>query len=184
MPIPPGRYTLGPGDATLTVRTGRAGAAAKAGHDLRIEVVSWSATLAVGESPAATTLELTANPRSLRVREGTGGLQPLGDDDRAEIERTIGTKVLGSDPIEFRSTRVAPAADGALHVEGDLALAGRRRPIAFDLDAGDRLTATATLRQTDFGIKPYSALFGALKVRDEVEVAVEGVLPAAAHRPT
>ena len=33
--------TLGPGDGTLTVRTGRSGAAAKAGHDLVLEVTSW-----------------------------------------------------------------------------------------------------------------------------------------------
>ena len=37
--------TLGPADGTLTVRTERIGAAAKAGHDLLIEVDSWEATL-------------------------------------------------------------------------------------------------------------------------------------------
>ena len=36
---------LGPENGTLTVRTGRGGAAAKAGHDLVIEVERWSATL-------------------------------------------------------------------------------------------------------------------------------------------
>jgi hypothetical protein len=33
------------------------------------------------------------------------------------------------------------------------------------------------VRQSDWGIKPYSALFGALKVRDEVEVSLDGTLP-------
>jgi hypothetical protein len=32
---------------------------------------------------------------------------------------------------------------------------------------------SAVVKQTDWGIKPYSALFGTLKVADEVEVAVE-----------
>ena len=32
------------------------------------------------------------------------------------------------------------------------------------------LSASATLKQTDWGMKPYSALFGALKVADEVEI--------------
>ena len=41
MPIPPGHYTIGPGDGTLTVRTGKSGAASKAGHNLVIEVTSW-----------------------------------------------------------------------------------------------------------------------------------------------
>jgi hypothetical protein len=34
------------------------------------------------------------------------------------------------------------------------------------------------LKQSDWGIKPYSTLFGALKVVDEVEVALEASLPA------
>jgi polyisoprenoid-binding protein YceI len=179
MPIPPGRYTLGPGDATLTVRTARAGAAAKAGHDLRIEVTSWRATLDVGDGPAETEMALTADPRSLRVREGTGGIHALGDDDRASIEKTIDDEVLGSGQIEFRSRRVAAGPGEALSVEGDLALAGARHPVAFDLTAGTdgSISGRARVRQTDFGIKPYSALFGTLKVRDEVDVEIDGTLP-------
>ena len=36
-----------------------------------------------------------------------------------------------------------------------------------------------TSRRTDFGMKPYSALFGTLKVADVVEVAVDARVPAA-----
>jgi polyisoprenoid-binding protein YceI len=180
MPIPTGRHTLGPKDGKLTVRTGRTGAASKAGHDLLIEVTSWQATLDLeGGEPA---VALTADARSLRVREGTGGMSALDDDDRANIAQTIDDEVLKGGAIEFRSSRVEPSADGAaLRVEGDLDLLGTRRPVAFDLTAGDdgRLTGRARLRQTDFGLKPYSALFGTLKVADEVEVAVEARLPAA-----
>jgi polyisoprenoid-binding protein YceI len=179
MGIAPGHYTLGPGDATLTVRTGKAGAASKAGHNLRIEVTSWRATLDVAEDPAETALALTADPRSLRVREGSGGMQALGDDDKASIEETIDGEVLDGAAIEFRSRRVAPGAGGALSVEGDLDLAGKRHPVAFDLDTRDdgRLTGSARIRQTDWGIKPYSALFGTLKVVDEVDVEIDGTLP-------
>jgi polyisoprenoid-binding protein YceI len=181
MAIAPGRYTLGPHDATLTVRTGKAGAASKAGHNLRIEVTSWRATLDVGAAPAATELALTADPRSLRVREGTGGMQSLGDDDKASIERTIDDEVLEGGAIAFRSRRVEPGPNGALSVEGDLDLAGSSHPVAFDLTAGDdgRLTGRTRIRQTDWGIKPYSALFGTLKVVDEVDVEIDGTLPAA-----
>ena len=179
MPIPPGRYTLGPEDATLTVRTAKAGAASKAGHNLRIEVTSWRATLAVGDEPAQTEMALTADPRSLRVREGTGGMQKLGDEDKASIEQTIDEEVLEGSAIEFRSRRVAPGPDGALSVEGDLDLAGSSRTVAFDLTAGPdgRLTGRARIRQTDWGMKPYSTLFGTLKVVDEVEVEIDGTLP-------
>jgi len=164
---------FGPDNATLTVRTSRTGAAAKAGHDLLIEVTSWSATFDIAAEPQ---LALSADSRSLRVREGTGGMQPLDDDDRAGIEQTIDEEVLRGTPIEFRSSRVGDGADGGpVTVEGELELAGQRRPLSFELAAGEdgRLTATATVTQSEWGMKPYSALFGTLKVADDVEVAVE-----------
>ena len=181
MPIPPGHYSLGPDEATLTVRTRKAGAASKAGHNLRIEVTSWSATIDVAGAPEEAAMALTADPRSLRVREGTGGMQALGDDDKANIEQTIDDEVLNGAAIEFRSRTVRPGAGDALHVEGELELAGARHPVAFELTAReDRLSGSARIRQTDWGIKPYSALFGALKVVDEVDVEIDGRLPAPA----
>lgn len=62
---------------------------------------------------------------------------------------------------------------------GDLELLGTRRPLTFELHASDdgHLTATATVKQTDWGIKPYSALFGTLKVVDEIQVSLDGRLP-------
>src|SRR4051812_26292441 len=151
MPIPPGRYILGPDDATLTVRTRKAGAASKAGHNLRIEVTSWRATVDVADDPARTAMALTADARSLRVREDTGGIQALGDDDKANIEHTIDDEVLAGTAIEFRSRRVAPGPNGTLRVEGDLDLAGASRPVAFALTAGDdgRLSGSARIKQTD-----------------------------------
>ena len=38
------------------------------------------------------------------------------------------------------------------------------------------MTGSATVKQTEFGMKPYSALFGALKVADEVTVAIDAKL--------
>jgi polyisoprenoid-binding protein YceI len=173
VPIEPGRHTLGPENATLTVETKRTGAASKAGHDLVIEVTSWAATLDIDADPAIT---LAADSGSLRVREGTGGIQALGDDDKAGIEQTIDEEVLKGTAIEFRSSLVELAPEGT-RVHGELELAGRRNPITFELVSGDeRLTGRATLKQSDWGIKPYSALFGTLKVADEVEVAIEARL--------
>ena len=51
MTIQAGTYKLGPDNASLVVETGRTGAAAKAGHDLTIDVTSWEATLEIGGSP-------------------------------------------------------------------------------------------------------------------------------------
>lgn len=171
-------HELGPESATLLVRTGRRGAAAKAGHDLVIEVASWEARLELGPRVS---LSLDADPSSLRVREGTGGVQALGDDDKAEIEKTIVEEVLEGHPIEFRSTEVEAGDDGRhWRVRGALKLAGAEHPVELELGLGEggTLRGAATLKQSDWAMKPYSALFGALKVADEVEVEVEATLPA------
>ncbi len=175
MSIQAGTHKLGPENGTLSVRTGRTGAAAKAGHDLLIHVTAWQATLEVGEDPAQTSIVLDADAASLRVREGTGGMQALGDDDKASIQQTIDDDVLQRQVIEFRSTAVHIADDSRLSVQGELTLVGRTGPIAFDLTVGadGKLSGSAVVKQTDWGITPHSALFGALKVVDEVEVEIE-----------
>jgi polyisoprenoid-binding protein YceI len=181
MPIQTGTHKLGPSNGTLSVKTGRTGAAAKAGHNLVIEVTSWEATLEVGEDPSQTSVSLDADATSLRVREGTGGIQALGDDDKASIQQTIDDDVLKRQDISFRSTTVRPAADGnRISVDGELKLRGKTQPVAFDLLAGDdgKLSGSAVVKQTAWGIKPYSTLFGALKVADEVEVEVDASLPS------
>ena len=180
MPIPPGTHRLGPDDATLSVRTGRGGAAAKAGHDLTLHVTSWEGTLTLGEGSAETSVELAADATSMRVREATGGVQALGDDDRANIEKTIDDEVLRRQDITFRSTK-AEGDGGTITLTGDLTIVRKTQPITFELAIGDdgALAATAVVKQTAWGMKPYSALFGALKVKDEVQVVLEGQLPKA-----
>jgi hypothetical protein len=176
MSIASGRYTFGPEGGELLVHTGRTGGAAKAGHDLVLEVTSWSGTLELGEEPSRSSISLSADGGSLRVREGRGGLTKLDEDDKAGIAQTIDEEVLTGGTIEFRSTAVEPGPDrGRLHVQGELELQAATAPVEFELAIADdgRLTGTATIKQSDWGIKPYSALFGALKVADAVTVTVD-----------
>ena len=163
---------FGPDNARLTIRTTRQGAAAKAGHDLLIEVGSWEATLDPDGQPALT---LTADSRSLSVLEGTGGVKPLSTKDKSSIRQTIDDDVLKGCAIEFRSSEVQSTPAG-LTVRGELSLNGREGPAAFDLAVGDdgRVTGRAKVTQTAFGMKPYTALFGALKLADDVHVEIDG----------
>lgn len=178
MTLEAGIHKFGPDNATLAIRTKRGGAAAKAGHDLLIHVTSWQATLHLGAEAAESSLALDADGSSLRVQEGTGGLQSLGEDDKASIRKTIDDEVLKRTDIRFRSTEVE-AADGRMKLQGELELMGAAHPIAFELTDDDgRLTGSATVKQSEWGIKPYSALFGALKVLDDVEVSIDAPLPA------
>ncbi len=176
MSIPAGSHQLGPANGTLSVRTGRTGAAAKAGHNLLIHVTAWQATIEVGEDAADISIVLDVDATSLRVVEGTGGMQALGDDDKASIEQTIDDDVLERQDITFRSTAVDSVDDGStLSVQGDLTLVGTTCPIAFEVTLSDdgRLSGSVVVKQTGWGITPYSTLFGALKVVDEVEVAID-----------
>ena len=177
MSIGPGKYIAGSDTGTLTIRTGRSGAAARAGHDLVIEVTAWQATLELAEDPAASRLELSADSGSFAVRDGTGGIQTLDRDDKAAVKQTIDDEILKGTAIAFRSARVEPDGNG-VSVRGELELLGRREPLSFELALGDdgRVSGSATLRQTEWGIKPYSALFGTLRVADAIEVTVDAAL--------
>jgi polyisoprenoid-binding protein YceI len=179
MAIASGRHTLGPDTGSLRVKTYREGVAAKVGHDLVIEVAAWSATVESG--PDALTIELTADPTSLRVLTGERGVKPLSDKDRDEIRKNIDGKVLHGRPIAFRATTVQPpAGDGALVVDGELTLAGSTQNVSarLDLQQDGQLTGTIPLVQSRWGIKPYRGLMGALKVRDDVEIVIDARLPS------
>jgi polyisoprenoid-binding protein YceI len=166
----PGVHRLGPDNATLSVHTKRGGAAAKAGHDLELHVTRWEATLDLD----AGTAELTADATSLRVEKGEGGMQKLGDEDKDNIRLTIDSDVLQKRNIAFRSAEVVASGEGRWRVAGDLELAGQTQPVTFDLLVdGDAVSGSATVTQTRWGMKPFSALFGTLKVLDEVEVRLQ-----------
>jgi hypothetical protein len=168
------RLMPGPGDGTIRVHTYREGAAQKLGHDLILDVTQWSAQVDVGDDGAVASLAFEADPRSLEVLEGLHGLKPLSDKDRAEIRKNIDAKVLGGAPISFRSDSVEQ--DGVrLAVSGKLTVAGQTRPASYSLELSPdhRLTGTLSLTQSEFGIKPFRGLMGALKVRDDVEVVLD-----------
>jgi polyisoprenoid-binding protein YceI len=153
--------------------------AQKVGHDLIIDVERWEATAEVGEDGALSAVRVDADPRSLRVREGLRGVKPLTDKDRAGIRKTIDEKVLRGQPIVFRSS-VVELADGALTVRGELDLAGTTRSTSFELGmaADGRIGGTLPVTQSEWGIKPYRGLMGALKVRDTIEVVIDVAVPS------
>ncbi|MHB1533325.1 MAG: YceI family protein [Acidimicrobiales bacterium] len=184
-------FEIGPAQGTLSIRTSRAGMASKIGHDLRIEVTQWEATVTtVADEPAKTSVRVVADSRSLKVKEGTGGAKALSDSDRREIEKTTHEKMLKTDKhseIIFESTAVSgfsgPGSPSAATVEGQLTILGTSKPVRLDVrvdpsGGGYRVTGGGTIRQTDWGIKPYSAFMGALKVKDEVEIEFDVTIPA------
>src|SRR5258706_6832026 len=95
MDISDGIYTLGPESGQLLIKTSRTGLGAKAGHDLTIEVTRWQADVTLDSADAAkSSVNVEVDADSLEVREGSGGVKPLTDSHRPEIQKTIPEKIL------------------------------------------------------------------------------------------
>jgi polyisoprenoid-binding protein YceI len=175
MSIQEGTHKIGPENGTLTIKTGREGAAAKAGHDLTLEATSWEGTLELGDNPS---VKLTIDPASIEVREGQGGAKPLDEGDKDDIKKSMTKDILGSHQISFESSDVQ-VDNGSMKVSGNLSVAGNSDSIDVPLTVGDDGTVQCSVKlsQSQFGIKQFKALMGALKVKDTVEVQIEAKLP-------
>src|SRR6266540_5870018 len=133
-----GVQKIGPWNGHLGRRTFREGVAARAGHDLVIEVTRWEGTITIPGAPnSQPRLAVEVDLRSLKVREGHGGAKPLTDSDRREIEKTSAKLLRTGDHPQafFASTTVQVEGDQAT-VDGELRLLGATHPL--------RLTAQAT----------------------------------------
>jgi polyisoprenoid-binding protein YceI len=169
-------WSLDASEGELLVRTGITGRAAKMGHRLTITMKSWHATVRWTDGrPVAA--ELTVDVDSLQVSHGEGGLMALAGPEKA-LARSHALKSLdaGRFPrIRYQVDDIEQSGDG-YRLGGTLEIHGnsRRREVDLrvkDLGEGWRMSCEADVRQTEFGVKPYSTLMGAMKVVDTVTVA-------------
>ncbi len=171
-----------PEHGTLTLHTGVAGAAARMGHNLVIVIDDWAMSVELaGADPTALTLR--ADLTSLRVASGSGGVKPLSDGDRGAIRDNALQSLHGDQHPEVTFVAEGLTREGSdLHASGTLSINGTSRPLtataAIEESAG-QVTARCTVpvRQSDFGVHPYSAMMGQLKVADEVRVALTATVP-------
>jgi polyisoprenoid-binding protein YceI len=179
-------YRLGPESGRLLVHTTRTGLGAKAGHDLTIEVTRWHGH-ATGDPavPANSSVTIQVDAESFQVRQGTGGVKPLTDADRAEITKTL-KQVLHTaqhPTITVRSRQVDGSA-GSFTFDGELTIMGITRPVTVRGGVTDgRILGGASVVQTRWGIRPYSAFFGALRLRDEVKATLTWPSPQTIDGP-
>jgi polyisoprenoid-binding protein YceI len=187
MAVPTGRYRLGTeSGGRIVLHTYRDGLAATAGHDLIIELPRWTGGLTVDDNGTVQSLEAHIDVGALIIREGTGGIKPLTDRDRREIAATA-RRLLATDRYPeavFTATGFGASGDSGV-IEGNFSLRGETRPLRLQVSqsAGGTYRATGTVIQSAYGIKPYTGFFGALKVRDTVDIEVadiqlEAMVPA------
>lgn len=181
-------YQLGPANGQLVLRTYREGMAAKIGHDLTLTVAHWNATVTAPDDaapdsgvPDGLTLEATIDTTSLSVTAATGGVKPLSDRDRKDIVGNARKAMNAArhPQAAFRTTRTTPTSAGAT-LDGILRLNGVENPVQLTVTRKDGASyrAAGQITQTAFGVKPYSAFFGALTLRDTVDVEITIELPA------
>lgn len=169
-----GDTALGPANGQINFRTGREGMASKVGHDLVLGLPNWSGRLiADSDNPAYARLEVTAELASLTVLEGTGGVKELSSGDKADITKNA-LKLLEVDKhptAKFVAERAAPNSP----LEGSLTLCGKTAPLKLDVTStGDSSwRATGSLAQSAFGIKPFKAMLGALRLADVVTLEID-----------
>lgn len=169
-------WTLTAADGELLVHTGVTGRAARMGHRLTIAMRRWRAAVrwTDGEPTAA---EIVVDVQSLDVLRGEGGVTPLSGPEKTLV-RSNALKSLHAErfaDISF-TTDAIEKSDTGYRLRGKLRIHGTAREQVIDLCTADlgeswRMSSNATVRQSDFGVKPYSLLMGSLKVADEVTVA-------------
>jgi len=172
----------------LVVRTYKEGLGSGLAHDHVVEATEVSGTLEYDAARADTSsIVIEARTATLRVDE-PAARQRFGVEGKpSESERADVTKAMRAPDqldvaryptIRFASTRVVPEGEGQLRVTGRLTIRDVTREVTFPATItveGGVLRGRATLRflQSSFGYRPYSALLGAIRNKDEVSLDVD-----------
>jgi hypothetical protein len=161
--------------AECRVFTFKEGLLSAVAHDLEIRVDAF----AIDVDETTWRVDARFDPTSLRVvgavRNGVVDPGELSESDTRTIEGNIARDVLDAarhPEIRFTSDRATARGD-QLAIDGTLALHGRTRELRVNADrAAGGWAAEARLHQPDFGIRPYSAMLGTLRVQADVVVRV------------
>ncbi|ORV85630.1 S-adenosyl-L-methionine-dependent methyltransferase [Mycobacterium interjectum] len=177
-------WTLTASDGELLIRTGVTGRAARMGHRLTIAMTRWEATVAWGGAEPVSA-ELTVEVDSFEVLRGEGGVKGLSGPEKVLVKSNA-LKSLDAKrypEIRFAADTIDKVDDG-YRLTGKLHIRGKSHEHVIDLrteDLGEdwRMTVESAVRQSDYGVKPYSLLMGSVKVADEVSVSFTAVHPKA-----
>ncbi|RME22545.1 MAG: YceI family protein [Deltaproteobacteria bacterium] len=163
-----------PPAASCTIRVFKSGLLSRVGHDIELRVGRFSIQIedeAIHAEFDGTSLEVVGALQDGEVVPGK-----LSDKDKRDIIDNIRRSVFKKhDPkaITFECEDLERTEDG-IEGTGTLTIPPVSREIDFEADrVGDHLVCTVTLHQPDFGITPYSAPLGVLRIQPDIEVRVE-----------
>ncbi|MGD8617444.1 MAG: YceI family protein [Gammaproteobacteria bacterium] len=193
-PVPGARrYEIDSEASQILVYVYRTGRMARLGHNHLVSVQNLEGHLWLADPLSDSRVEIRFPVQGLVVddpelRAGAGSEFDTGL-SRSDVEKTrrnmLGGQVLDAAAHPWIVVRATPAGGEPpeLELDAEIEIRGqaRRFPVPVHLEAGpDRVLVSGelALRQSDFGMIPYSVLGGALAVRDELEIVYRLV----AHR--
>ena len=152
--------------STLTVHVGKTGVFSGFGHEHEVRAPILGGTADIGVHPA---VEIHVDARALRVID-----KDASEQERMEVQQTmLGPEVLDSEShkeILFKSTAADSAGQDRWTLRGNLTLCGQTRPVTVHVTLKDgHYTGEASVKQTDFGIKPPGK--AGVRAKDELKIA-------------
>lgn len=165
--------TYNASNAECLVFTYKEGLLSAIAHDLKIRVTDFVVELDEQNDHIKGTFDASSLRVVNAMHNGSDTPNVPGDDHKKTIEENILKDVLHSGKfpkIEFESEAFREKGDG-YQVKGRLTLHGQQATIVVDVtDDGQHFVAEAVVHQPDFGIKPYSAMMGTLKIKPDVKI--------------
>jgi polyisoprenoid-binding protein YceI len=171
-------YTIDLSQSRVIVTLTQEGFIARRYPTHRVEVKNFSGKIEVSErDETRIAVEVEAEAKSL-----TNADESMTEFERREFHNVLNNLALESDKfpkIKFVSASVSDARKSGetrvFTLNGDLTLRDATKRVSFPVTvtiAKDQLRATgeAKLKQTDFGITPYSGKLGLIRIGDEVKI--------------
>jgi hypothetical protein len=162
------QHSIDTQSSTLTIHVGKTGAFSGLGHDHEVRAPIRSGTADISSHPE---VELHVDARALRVID-----KDASEKERGEVQKTmLGPEVLDSErhqEIVFKSTAAEATGQGRWTLRGNLTLRGQTRPVTVQVTLKDgRYTGEASVKQTEFGIKPPGK--AGIRAKDEIRIAFD-----------
>ena len=163
--------------AECLVFTFKEGLLSPVAHDLRLKVTRFSIEVDAASRSVVARFDTSSLVVDCPMKDGAENPSALSASDKQKISGQIRDDVLHAaehPEAMFRSSAVTARGDGGYDLEGELTLHGVTKALGAcrtRVVAG-RQQLELRLHQPDFGITPYRAMLGTLKIQADVTIRV------------
>ncbi len=181
-------YKIDANKSQLVARLFRGGFAGFMGHNHVIRATEFSGSIQFDPENHSSfaafievkTASLKADEPEIRAKHKLE--KKVRDKDRKKIQNTMESAeqldVKKFPVMTFKATKVEKQEKDQYRIHGDLTMHGVTRPVSLLMSAKTEksqgaLQGSLQFKQSDFGIKPYSAVFGSVKNKDEAFLFIE-----------